>query len=406
MAPVNRTRALAAALALAALLPACASKDDCRAPEIRCGDRCLDGSSDPLNCGACGNACGAGTTCCGGACVDTQVTEAHCGGCGHACPVNGTCTAGTCACPDTLPTQCGASPGTCVNLTTGAGGYCGQCGWVCAATGVSDQNAPCVAGACVCAGTPEATDCGNGGSGQCVNTLTDERNCGGCGAQDPASVCKPHARCVSGACVCADAAFPDSCPSGCVDLRTDRSNCGSCGNACSGTTPACSEGLCCPTGRVNCAGTCVDTRTSAANCGACGHGCSAGQTCADGRCVCEGARPTACGATCCAGTACCAGNTCQVPHSNGLGGSFFDCHALYAPAETTLQLAQKAADAWNAGSDYFGLCGGDCVGRQTATSCAIWCYGLSTYRGRVTSGATPVCTGLCANFIGATPTWQ
>lgn len=100
---------------------------------------------------------------------------------------------------------------------------------------------------------------------------------------------------------------------------------------------------------------------------------------------------------------------CQTKHSNGLGGFFYDCHAPYAASETTSQLAQKAADAFGAGADVFALCGGDCLGRQVGTTCAIWCYGLSTYRGHATSGVASCASAagsLCLAFQGSTPTWQ
>jgi hypothetical protein len=41
----------------------------CAAPRAVCGGACVDVSSDPANCGACGQACGAAASCCGGACA-------------------------------------------------------------------------------------------------------------------------------------------------------------------------------------------------------------------------------------------------------------------------------------------------------------------------------------------------
>jgi hypothetical protein len=397
---VNRAHA-AALLALALLAGCTPAKDSCTSPSIKCGDRCIDGGSDPANCGACGRVCGTGTTCCSGSCVDVLGSDtSNCGGCGQRCPVNGVCTAGSCSCPAALPTQCSTSPGACVNLTTGDGGYCGACGWTCAGEGVAGTDATCTSGACVCAGTPEATDCGNGGAGQCVNTRIDKTNCGGCG-QD----CPPHATCAGGTCGCGDASFPDSCgtTAGCVNLSTDRANCGSCGHLCTGATPTCKNGLCCGLGQSNCSGVCVSTQSSTSHCGTCGYSCAAGQTCSNGACTCPGTAPVACGSSCCAGSACCPGNTCQTGHLNGLGGSFYDCNA--SPT-LSRDLAVAAANSWNAGIATYDLyCQGSCLARQTNGSCAMWCW-QGDFAGHVTSAGTTVCDALCSKFLaGGTATW-
>jgi hypothetical protein len=67
-------------------------------------------TSDPMNCGACGNVCAAGQECvsgvcscvgsltlCGSACVDTARDPTNCGACGVACAAGSSCVAGTCA---------------------------------------------------------------------------------------------------------------------------------------------------------------------------------------------------------------------------------------------------------------------------------------------------------------------
>ncbi len=79
---------------------------------MRCGDTCLDIQSDAANCGACGNACGAGEACrsrtcqapgqycngegtsgtlCGGQCVFTESNLDHCGGCDKPCAAESYC---------------------------------------------------------------------------------------------------------------------------------------------------------------------------------------------------------------------------------------------------------------------------------------------------------------------------
>lgn len=76
-----------------------------------CGAACSNPQSDPYNCGACGNACGAGLVCslgacsdscaagltaCGAACEDVASSPYNCGTCGNAC-ASGVCTAGVCS---------------------------------------------------------------------------------------------------------------------------------------------------------------------------------------------------------------------------------------------------------------------------------------------------------------------
>jgi hypothetical protein len=66
----------------------------------RCGNACVDLSSSPQNCGACGTicpsgqvcdhgactaACAAGETACGTACVDLKHDSTNCGSCGTVC---------------------------------------------------------------------------------------------------------------------------------------------------------------------------------------------------------------------------------------------------------------------------------------------------------------------------------
>lgn len=69
--------------------------------------------TDPLNCGAIGNACAAGRACCGGVCVDLTADPTNCGKCGQVCKFKppGVCYRSACmaVCPaDTCPTN-----GTC-----------------------------------------------------------------------------------------------------------------------------------------------------------------------------------------------------------------------------------------------------------------------------------------------------
>ncbi len=213
---------------------------------------CMDLMTSPWDCGACGNACGAGMDCvagscrcptgqtlCADACIDTLVDPVHCGGCGSACPAGANCGAGTCVCP------------------------------------------------------PGETACGPA----CVDTSSDAANCGTCGHRCPFGVA-----CSGGTCLCP--AGTTECPATpgdgplCADLASDERNCGACGNACPrGLT--CTGGICgCPSGTTFCDGWCVDVSSDPTHCGGCGVVCGSGRGCVAGACVCPAATPWECNGSC------------------------------------------------------------------------------------------------------------
>ncbi|MBK8169158.1 MAG: hypothetical protein IPK60_02290 [Sandaracinaceae bacterium] len=94
--------------------PACTGSRQCVASGSTFA--CVDMGSDPLNCGAVGNACdieeicvsgvctcgstvcGEDSTCCGGSCISTTSDNANCGGCGTACGAGTTCSDSMCRC--------------------------------------------------------------------------------------------------------------------------------------------------------------------------------------------------------------------------------------------------------------------------------------------------------------------
>ena len=201
---------------------------------LNCRDECLDASSDPLNCGACGHACPAGVDCtsgqcvcpaggnaCGDACVDMQTNTNNCGACGSKCATGASCSGAQCQCPGGH-TDCN---GACTDTQTDVNN-CNGCGMACSALET------CVSGACKC-----KTTCG----GVCTVTETDPNNCGACG-----NVCPAAVTCLSGVCQC-PLAGEIACGGACVDLLTDVNNCGSCGHVCTidgPSTVACGAGRC------------------------------------------------------------------------------------------------------------------------------------------------------------------
>jgi hypothetical protein len=131
---------------------------------------CADTKSDPANCGACGNKCGAGQACvagactcppyeslCGGVCIPTSNDPANCGACGTKCAAGSVCSASACA--SGCLTGLSACAGACVDPKSDSKN-CGACGHACGA------GQGCADGACVTAaplGTPPAGTCVGGG---------------------------------------------------------------------------------------------------------------------------------------------------------------------------------------------------------------------------------------------------
>jgi hypothetical protein len=235
-----------------------------------------------------GASCPASQTSCNGTCVDTESDPGNCGGCGTTCDPSKVCSRGQCndictpaqtACPLSGGNEGG--PGVfCVNTKTD-NANCGACGKACPA----EQT--CAAGSCKSLCSAGQTGCmpDGGGAPYCVSIQSDDSNCGACG-----HACGPQAICMGGSCIDQCLKSQKACPDPeggapfCADIQTDNDNCGTCGHTC-GVEQSCTMGtcmsactatqtLCVPDGGMDDGGPfCADTKTDSQNCGGCGNVC-------------------------------------------------------------------------------------------------------------------------------------
>ena len=370
---------------------ACVDDMPCPMGQQRCGMTCVNTATDAMNCGSCGNACPMGQTCtggscmappmcptgqtaCGSACVDTNTDAANCGRCGNACMAGQTCTGGSCT-GMACPTGQTSCSGTCVNTQTDAMN-CGACGTACMTGQV------CTAGTCMAMACPTGQmRCGT----TCVNTQTDAMNCGACGTACAtgqtcaAGVCSGMVTCPTGQMLCGTGAM-----AACADTNTDASNCGMCGNACP-MGQVCMAARCtaprmmCPTGQTDCTPmaatpTCVDTATSNANCGMCGNACPTGTACQMGACACTAMGQTLCGRSCI--------NTATDAANCGRCGNACPTGQVCTGGMCGCAMGQT-------------LCGGTCVNAQTDNANCGTC-------GTTCSGGQTCVMGRCACATGQT----
>jgi hypothetical protein len=149
-------------------------------------DETFDFASDPLHCGSCDVACGAGQDCCNRACRSVNTLQ-NCGGCGIAC------SQGADGCRDVagggLQCACGNGP-ACEGGLRCVGGAC-----------VCQRNEDCGDNALCCAGRCEPTD--PGPDGQCA--ACDDGGCDPAVAQtctDRECRCGENTACQAGVTVC------------------------------------------------------------------------------------------------------------------------------------------------------------------------------------------------------------
>jgi hypothetical protein len=197
------------------------------------------------------------------------------------CVSNNAVLSGECSWPydACLDGQVSCQEGNCVDTLTDPSN-CGGCFAAC------PTGATCSAGKCACPSSTVA--CG----GACVDTQSDALHCGAC--EQP---CSDSATCSGGACVCSGTTSA-YCFGECVNTNTDESHCGGCDQPCM-QGGVCVVGECkCPGTKVDCSGTCVDTKNDESHCGSCDQACSTlGSVCAGGKCGCPGGQVD-CSGTC------------------------------------------------------------------------------------------------------------
>ncbi len=255
--------------------------ENCGACGVPCGP--LANANVTCATGQCAAVCRTGFRDCdstlANGCETSIRTSSDCGGCGVACSsanaatscetgscVSGGCSAGFGDCNGNLPLD-----GCEQALDTVA--HCGQCGQACsvANAAASCSNGSCQIGSCD-AGFGNCD--GRADTGCEVDLDSSEQHCGSCNA-----ACPSNRTCVAGRCQCTSdtdcGANQDCCAGACIDTRSDESNCGACGAVCAN-------------GSTCCSGTCRTLATDVDNCGSCGSRCEGERSdrCTAGACRC------------------------------------------------------------------------------------------------------------------------
>src|SRR5207237_491381 len=149
-----------------------------------------DGCGGTVDCGGCpyGTTCGGGGTAhqcgcakpnCNGLCLDFSSDPSNCGACGNTCggmqPWTMACQNSTCVCPRGYA-DCNHIPvDGCETNVFYDPHNCGACGNACAAPTVCSGRGQCVP----C--PPGQTYCALNGSSYCADLTSDGKSCGSCG---------------------------------------------------------------------------------------------------------------------------------------------------------------------------------------------------------------------------------
>lgn len=151
--------------------------------ESECTLQCRPGFED-CNMDFCGDGCE----------TDVREDPLNCGACGHACGPDQICKGGTCLCPPGT-TRCGT---LCVDLQRDTA-HCGACFRKCGGPRGPGGGPACENGKCVYTCYPGWADCDNYlGNGCEANLDTDQKNCGACGNRCETALGQP---CVRGQCL-------------------------------------------------------------------------------------------------------------------------------------------------------------------------------------------------------------
>ncbi len=282
--------------------PACSATQLCCRPVAGGSGLCANRLLDPLNCGACGNVCLTGQMCINGTCTGspTDGTRPDSGpidsGFDPTCTASPSCAAGFMCCGPRCIDADGIPSGD--GRADMSFNDCGVCGVMCDAASASRCGRPRGATSgrpvCLCgdftACTAPRMCLSSGGEFRCVDPLSDATACG----DPPVNCTTRNETCSAGTCTCAPAGM--SCgtlvcgTTGCIDTQTDETNCGTIGRVCPagetctagscgcGAGPSCTPGgpfgMC---GQVCCVDRCQAVDVD--NCGGCGRTCAAGTLC-------------------------------------------------------------------------------------------------------------------------------
>lgn len=254
--------------------------------------------------------------------IDLTTDPNNCGKCGNVCVgAHGTANCVASACKfrcDPGYADCDALVPGCETNTDDSTDNCGGCGKKCQPDNATGK---CVVGACtiVACATGGWEDCNSLSKDGCeINTQTDPSHCGSCLSGCAVANGKPG--CDKGSCSIASCNPPYlNCDgkylTGCnLNKDTDLANCGACNNACPtrpNSTPQCASGACvnnCAANFQDCdhdpvTGCESDKRSDPANCGACDNKCTTYAN-ADATCV-----TSTCGWACKPGWADCKNGT-------------------------------------------------------------------------------------------------